>query len=211
MTDFDLEQLGDVWRQQPDPKEIEALKRTAATVRRQARLGQFMDTGLALILSAIVLVLALSNPKLESLLAGGAAILFMLGSSIRQRQLRAWELRSLTGSAEEMLDQSITRTRITLKRARIGLVLAAPGFLIGLLFAAAIDSGQGSSYLQRLAAQPRLAWVVSASFVIIITFGIVRVLHQIRDARRELERLAVLREAYRREKEAESGEATSLP
>ena len=37
MSDFDLDRLGDVWRQQPDPAEMERLQRTAAAVSRRAR------------------------------------------------------------------------------------------------------------------------------------------------------------------------------
>ena len=32
MSDFDLDRLGDVWRQQPDPAEMERLRRTAIAV-----------------------------------------------------------------------------------------------------------------------------------------------------------------------------------
>ena len=43
MTDFDLDRLGDVWRQQPDPAEMERLQRSAAAVSRRARWAQLVD------------------------------------------------------------------------------------------------------------------------------------------------------------------------
>ena len=58
MTDFDLDRLGDVWRQDPDPAEMAALKRTAETVARRARREQIADTGFAAVVSIAVLVVA---------------------------------------------------------------------------------------------------------------------------------------------------------
>ena len=43
MSDFDLDRLGDVWRQQPDPAEMERLQRTAIAVARRARLSAILD------------------------------------------------------------------------------------------------------------------------------------------------------------------------
>ena len=45
MSDFDLDRLGDVWRQQPDPAEMERLQKSAAAVARRARRAQVVDVG----------------------------------------------------------------------------------------------------------------------------------------------------------------------
>ena len=47
MSDFDLDRLGDVWRQQPDPEEVARLQKSAAAVARRARLAQVIDIGAA--------------------------------------------------------------------------------------------------------------------------------------------------------------------
>src|SRR5262245_53102612 len=101
MIEFDLDRLGDVWRERPDPAELERLQRTADRVRRRARWGQTIDIVSAVVVAIVVLLLVLSNPKIDTLLVGGAAILVLLGSQIRYRRLRQDELRSLTGSAEQ--------------------------------------------------------------------------------------------------------------
>ena len=91
MIDFDLDRLGDVWRQRPDPAELEHLKRSADAVRRRARWAQLIDIVAALVVAAVVLLLVLSNPKADTLLVGGAAILMLLGTQVRSRRLRQRE------------------------------------------------------------------------------------------------------------------------
>ena len=202
MTDFDLDRLGDMWRQEPDPAEMAALRRTAEAVARTARRAQIMDAALAIVVSVVVLILAFSNPQTEALLAGGAAIALMLFNSIRQRRLRRLELKSLTGSTEEMLDQSIARLRATLKRTRLGLIGAAPGMLIGLGFGAALERGPGSGLLAQFAAQPWLPISVALASLAILAAAFWHYSRTMRHDRNELERLVALREAFRQEDES---------
>ena len=205
MTDFDLDRLGDMWRQEPDPAEMAALRRTAEAVARRARRDQFTDAGLAVLVSAIVLVLALTNPNPETLAVGGAAIALMLYSSVRQRHFRKLELKSLTGSAEDMIDQSIARIEATVKRTRLGLIGSAPAMMIGIGFGAVLDRGSGSGLLARFAAEPWLPSIVALAGIAIVAAGFVHYSRAIRRDRSELERLVALREAFRQERE------TSLP
>jgi uncharacterized membrane protein YoaK (UPF0700 family) len=201
MTDFDLERLGDMWRQEPDPAELEALRRAAETVARRARRDQIMDAALAIVVSAVVLVLALSNPQAEALLAGGAAIVLILFNSVRQRRLRRLEMESLTGSTEEMLDQSIARLRATLKRTRLGLIGAIPGLLLGLGFGAALERGPGSGLIVRFASHPWLPGAVAIACIAILMAAFLHYSRMMRMDRNEMERLIALREAFRQEDE----------
>src|SRR5689334_22990125 len=109
MTDFDLDRLGDVWRQQPDPAEMARLQKSAADVAQRARVTQVTDIVVALVVAAVVIFLVASNPKPGTIALGTAAILVLLGSNIRLRRLRQVELQTLAGSTEDMLDQSIQR------------------------------------------------------------------------------------------------------
>ena len=70
MTDLDLDRLGDVWRQRPTAAEMESLRRTADAVRRKARWGQYVDAAAAVLVAAVVVILVLSNPKIDTLLVG---------------------------------------------------------------------------------------------------------------------------------------------
>ena len=111
MTDLDLDRLGDVWRQQPDPAELERLRRTAAAVSRRARFFQIVDVVGAVVAAGAVILVVLLNPATETVALGSAAILLLLVSHVRLRKLRQVELRSLAGSAEDMLAQSIGGSR----------------------------------------------------------------------------------------------------
>lgn len=204
MTDFDLERLGDMWRQEPDPAEMAALRRSAEAVARRARRDQFTDAALAVIVSAVVLVLALTNPNPETLTVGGAAIALMLYGSIRQRHFRKLELRSLTGSAEDMINQSIARLEATVKRTRLGLIGSIPAMVIGIGFGAVLDRGPGSGLLARFAAEPWLPVSVALAGIAIVAAGFVHYWRAIRRDRNELERLAALREAFKQERETGS-------
>jgi hypothetical protein len=199
--DLDLDRLGDVWRQEPDPAELAELRRAAEAARHRARWAQRIDTTAALVLAAVLTLLVARNPHFDTLLVGGAAILFLLITQVRQRRLRAAELKSLTGTSEEMLDQLIDRVRHTLKRSRLGLILAVPGILTGLLVGHVFEGSSGGEIAALLD-----AYGVGNIVVVVFTVGFaVAALHvarQYRRSQRELERLVALREAYRQERES---------
>ncbi len=199
MSDFDLDRLGDVWRQQPDPEELERLQKSAAAVAKRARLAQVIDIGAALAVSAVVILLVASNPKLDTILIGMAAILVLLGSNIRLRKLRRVELSNLTGSTEDMLDQSINRVETTLRHHRFALIGVVPAFAVGTLVAAL---SQGGALLPVLhsAGTFRILWVLLGIGVVVA--GILFSFRGLKRNRRELERLRAMRDAYRREHES---------
>jgi hypothetical protein len=202
MTDFDLDRLGGVWRQQPDAVELEQLQRSAAAVSRRARRSQVVDIGAALAVATVVVLLVLSNPKPGTFLIGGAAILLLLGSNIRLRRLREVELRSLTGGTEDMLDQSIERVEKTLKHNRFTLTAIGPALLVGGLVAVSAGVRRGGSVLPALNDVPllRIAWL-GLAIAGLATVVIVSLL-AMRRGRRELEKLLAMREAYRHERES---------
>jgi hypothetical protein len=204
MTDLDLERLANVWRQPPDATELEELRRTAAAVRRRARWAQMVDAGAAIVVAIVVLTLVLANPRPVTALVGGATILVLLGSQFRQRRLRQEELRALTGSTEEMLDQSIRRARATLKRMRFQLVGLGPSLALGLAFASAADQSRTGARLRDLLFAPWAGTLLVVLAAIAIGGFAVHFVHSSRAARLELERLIALREAYRQERESSS-------
>jgi hypothetical protein len=201
MSDFDLDRLGDLWRARPDPKEMEALQRAADAVARRARWGQVSDFALSALVSVVVLVLVWSNPTVKTALVGGAAILLMLSSHVRQRQLRKLELEGLAGSTEQMLDQSIERVEATLKRNRFGLIGVIPGFLVGIAFAATLDSERRSA-LMALLVENQVTTGIAAVAIVAGLIGLsFYFLQMARRGEAELERLIALRDDFRREEE----------
>lgn len=204
MTDLDLEHLGDVWRQRPDPAELAHLRQTAETVRRRARWAHMIDIVAAVLVSAVVLLLVASNPEVDTMIVGGAAILVLLGGQIRSRRLRLEELRSLTGSTEEMLDQSIARTEATLKRTRFQLLGLAPGFAIGLALAYLADDNAARLLpAQSLSGGWKTGLLIAGALAAVaMALYLVR---SLRAGRKELERLLSLRQSYREEQESSDG------
>lgn len=196
MTDLDLEHLGDVWRQQPDPAELERLRRTAETVRRRARWSQSVDALAALVVSGVVLLLVAGNPELDTMIVGGAAILILLAGHIRSRRLRQEELRSLTGSAEQMLDQSIARLKAKIKRTRYQLLCLLPGFGIGIAIAYFADEGAGQQSLSRLIATGPEAGLLFVGGLAAVAMMFLYLIRNLRAERKELDRLTALHQSY---------------
>jgi len=201
MSDFDLDRLGDVWRRQPDPAEMERLQRSAAAVSRRARISQILDIVAGVVVSAVVIFLVWMNPTFNTFLMGGAAILVLLGSNVRLRKLRQVELRSLTGNTEEMLDQSIERLRTTLRHNRFTLVALGPALFLGYLLASAARQQIGS-FVGGMR-DPTLFRLVSLGGAIaFIAVSVIVLILAMRRQRSELERLTAMRESYRQERES---------
>jgi len=202
MSDFDLDRLGDVWRQQPDPAEMERLQRTAIAVARRARLAAILDICTAVAVAAVVVILVITNPKTQTVVMGSAAILVLLGSNIRLRKLRQVELKGLTGTTEDMLDQSIARVETTLRHHKFTLYGTPPIFLVTWLGFAATEAPRHDSILGSLrdipGFRPILPGAAIAGAVALAIFLIV----SIRRGRRELNRLNAMRDAYRQERDA---------
>lgn len=199
MSDFDLDRLGEVWRQQPDPAEMERLQRSAAAVSRRARLSQIVDVGAAVATAGAVIILVSFNPHTKAFAMGVAAILVLLYGNIRQRRLRQVELRSLTGNAENMLQQSVERVETTLKHHRLTLLALGPACLVGVLFGVV---GIGESGISELR-DPQLlrTLLVGGGIAAVAAFSMIMLL-AIRRGKRELERLKAMREAYHQERES---------
>jgi hypothetical protein len=202
MSDFDLDRLGDVWRQQPDPAEMERLQRTAIAVARRARLAAILDVCTAIAVAAVVVILVITNPQTQTVVMGSAAILVLLGSNLRLRKLRQVELKGLTGTTEDMLDQSIARVETTLRHHKFTLYGTPPIFLVTWLGFAATRAPGHDTILGSLREipwfRPILLGAAIAGAVALAAFLIVA----IGRGRRELNRLNTMRDAYRQERDS---------
>lgn len=196
MTDPDLERLSQMWREEPDPEMMTGLRRSAAKVARRARLAQIADVGGAIAVSMFVLVLVYLNSDTNTVITGAGAIFILWYSHVRQRRLREVEMRSLTGSTEEMLVQSFERVEATVKRARLGLMLLPFGVLTGFLFAFALDRAGGDP----LRAPGRSDLVVAAGIIGLVVL-IAYLIRSIKHGRSELDRLNSMRAAYLHERQ----------
>lgn len=202
MSDFDLDRLGDVWRRQPDAAEMERLQRSAAAVNRRARFSRIIDIVTTATVAAVVIALVIASPRSETIWLGAGAILILLYSNFRQRRLREVELRSLTGSTEAMLQQSIERVETTLRYNRFTAVMAIPGVVVGWRFATASIGSQGDAAFSAFQQMPLVRMIVQATAVAALAAFILFMLFAIRRGRRELEKLKAMREAYRHERES---------
>jgi hypothetical protein len=198
MTDFDLDRLGDVWRQQPDPAEMARLQKSAEMVARRARITQVIDILVALVVAGVVIFLVASNPKPGTFALGATAILVLLFSNIRLRKVRRIELEHLTGGTEEMLDQSIARLETTLRYLRVSMIGFPLAIAAGVLVAYA---SQGQRILEAAPDFPLRSLLMPLG-LLMVTGAVIFNVRAIRRSRRELERLRAMREAYRRERES---------
>ncbi len=200
MTDFDLDRLGEMWRQDPEPAEVGRLRRTAASVRRRARLAQWADTIGAAIASTALITIAVLNRDPRTLAVAVAALGLILLSFVRNRKLREAEIKMLTGATEEMLDQSIERARATRKRMRFNLVagpLAIPIF-------AFLLSTRGPAHgilATRFHVPPQFVWTATAVFLVVAAWMMIEYARGFMRSGTELEQLLPRREAYRGERD----------
>jgi hypothetical protein len=199
MTDFDLDRLGDVWRQQPDAAEMELLRRSADAVSRRARWSQLFDIATAIFVAVVVIFLVFSNPQRTTVAMGSAAILLLLYSNIRARRIRQLELRSLTGTTENMLDQSIERLEARLKHSYFSLIALGPALVIGVMLAASATISSDEGLLSMVRSSPLLRLLLGPGAMVVIGGMIAYGLLGIRRARRERGRLGAMRESYREE------------
>ncbi len=201
MSDFDLDRLGELWRQDPEPAEVERLRRAAARVSRRARMAQLADTIGAIIVSASLVAVTTINHEPRTILIVTAALLLILFTFVRNRKLREAEIRMLSGTTEEMLDQSIERARTTRKRMRFNLVSVPVAIVI---YSVLISLGRGTenSILRaRLHLSEDMIFVGAIMLVLVaglLTVGYARTFIR---SRIELGWLERLRDAYRRERD----------
>ena len=203
MNDFDFDHLGDVWRQPPDRAELEALMRSAEAVRHRARWGHLIDLASALVVAAVVLFLALLNPERDTLVVAGGAILLLTYSQYRQRRLRQEELRSLTGTAEEMLDQSIARAEARVRRIRFSLGALPAGLFVGLIFSYFVDDRVAGDLVRRFSSGAGVGTIILAVTGVGLAFAVYSLAQAIRRGNLELAKLKALRDAYRAERAQE--------
>jgi hypothetical protein len=202
MTDFDLDRLGELWRQDPEPAEIERLRRTAKMVSRRARMAQIADTVGAIVVSVVMLGVTILNPQPTTVVVVTAALLMILYTFVRNRKLRETEIRMLSGTTEEMLDQSIERARATRKRMRLNLISVPVAIVVysALIFAA--RRGNDPTILRsQLHLSEHMVLVTTIVLVLVAAFMTIGYARTFIRSRAELDSLEWLRDAYRRERD----------
>jgi hypothetical protein len=195
LTEFDLDQLGTLWRETPDEGEDERLRRSARLANRKARLQAIFDHALLAVLIAGIVCAIMLFPQLEVIAAGAAVAALLVSGQVRQRRYRQAEWRRLDGDTLSMIEQAQASNEWALKRAAFGLVFVAPAALLGALLASTLESG---------GAELRIPIVESSSSPLLVTlpaFGalvllIAHLLHTMRARRRELRRLERLRDSF---------------
>jgi hypothetical protein len=201
MTEFDLDRLGSLWRQDPEPAEIERLRQSARKVSRRARLAQAADAAGTLAVSVSLIIIALVNRRADATAVIGTIIAFLFYSSLRNRKLRELEVKAATGSTQEMLDQAIARGEGVLKRIRANLVasiIALP--LMGLLLLT-LEHGPGRNLARRYFEHSHIPLVVDFVILVLVGWIVVQTLVTVRNTRREVRQLRALREAFQTEED----------
>jgi len=196
MIDRELDDLGGLWRQEPDRAEIEALRRSAARIARRGRMARAIEGGFAGLIAIVALVIVVARPSFDVALMGGTVILILLISQMRQRRLREVELKSLTGSAAEMLDQSIARVDAAIRRNRFGLIGMVPALAVTLVFAHLAERRRGAPIIPYELVPSDWRGIGMLIAVLAVVIVVVRTIQAMRAGRREVERLRDVRRLF---------------
>ncbi|MGF1550604.1 MAG: hypothetical protein ACFBQW_08790 [Sphingomonadaceae bacterium] len=199
MNEFDLDELGHIWRQQPSREEMTALVKSARRIRKRARIALIFDYMLAILVSGAVLASVIISARLETTIVGAAAIFIMLYSQIRERRYRMAELKSMTGNTEKMLDLAIEREEGRLKRSRSSLLYLGPATLLGIIFASVSSR---KSIIQLIDGDSQFDPVVLAIVGLALLVITVHFFFTMKTSRKRLERLKYLRQDYNKENPA---------
>jgi hypothetical protein len=181
---------------------MQRLQRTAIAVARRARLAAILDICTAVAVAAVVVILVVTNPKTQTVVMGSAAILVLLGSNIRLRKLRQVELKGLTGTTEDMLDQSIARVETTLRHHKFTLYGTPPILLVTWLGFWATEAPRHDSILGSLRDIPWFRPVLLGAAIAAVVGLAIFLVVSIRRGRRELNRLITMRDAYHQERDS---------
>lgn len=201
MTDLDLDRLGQLWRAELPAGTVEGLQRSAARIRRRARIAMIVDYTLAAACVLTIIYLIASTPKLEVMAVGGVALFMLVTGQMRQRRLRQLELKGLTGGTASMIDQSIVRAEATLKRTKSSLLLVIPATAVGVLLGF-VSGDTIDPLFDRLRGDPISFILLVSLWLVVLPMMIMHLLLSMRRNHRELKRLKALREAYRQEEGA---------
>jgi Mn2+/Fe2+ NRAMP family transporter len=201
VTDFDLERLGELWREQPDPEEVERQRLAAREVARKARRAELAENVLAALTLLVILAVVSINPGTVSYGLGVLTAFLIVSSQLRQRRFRRAEIVSLTGETPTMLDRAIVRLEATLRRTRFGMLVIGPATAVGAFFALSVDRpGEGTRILTFSQGTASVVIIILSTVVLLAT--ILHLHSTMKKSQAELDRLRELRESYRVEQDA---------
>jgi Flp pilus assembly protein TadB len=195
LKQFDLDQLGTLWREMPDEGEDERLRRSAWAANRRAQFQVVFDQALLAVLIAAIVTAIILFPQLAVIAVGAALAVLLVWGQIRQRRFLQAEWQRLDGDTLSMIEQALVSNEVALKRAAFGLVFVTPATLLGVLLAFFLESGGAELSLPIV----KTGWsrlLVTTAAAVAFVLLIAHLLHTVRRRRRELRRLEQLRESF---------------
>ena len=201
MSRVDIDELMQLWREEPTDRELEAVREDARRAMRRARLVTYAEHGIAaLVIAAILLSLVLKGAP-ASMAIGALTILVIVWSTWRRGKLLEAAALTRLGHRRRFLEEGLRSARTRLRRSRLGLVLLVPSALLGALLKHSLATGGDVAGFFRLFADSLIAGgsalkVTALVALALLWFGTLHV-----RLRAEVRRIEALREQYRVEDE----------
>lgn len=205
MTSPDFDELARLWTQEQSPEEERAFQLLARRVGRRARLWQVAEiaAGLVLILAVAAAMLTAAD---RSTLAVGALVVVAILWAGWKRRLNAVAMLVDTAGCAAMLDSAVRNGRASLRRSRLGLMLLAPGYLLGALLKYSLQNDGVDGFLSAFAASLRGFWPGWAGLSLLAAILAYLARSHLR-MRREVARLEMMRDQYRAESALDAEDA----
>ena len=187
-----------LWAEEPSPAEQALVRSLGRKAVRIARLWQYAELSLAVLLGVAIIIALLWRPAPAPLTIGGLIVAVLAWSAWKRHRLGAVMLGSQEPAGEGYVEASIRAKEAELKRSSIGLALMVPVAFAGLLARYTWRGGESlGDFFARFFAVLDTAAGVFCIAVLAGTTVVLVVLH--RRVRMELVRLRLLLEEHRAE------------
>jgi hypothetical protein len=201
MTDPELQDLAELWQQQPDSAEAEKFRSLARRARRRGRFLGYADWALALVLVGGSLFAILASPGRLTTFAAIGLLVATIWITWQRRRLRQMAITLDTADRQGFIESSVRSARANLRRVTLSVIALPPLVLLALLSKMSFRGGDQASdpgqFLLAWAQSPR-GMISLAFFALLIALS----LRSIARIKRELRSLETLRRAYEDENQA---------
>jgi hypothetical protein len=200
MTDPDLQNLADLWKEADAGEEQRAFEVMARKARRRGRIFAWLDFAAVAFILVTSLVGFLMVPGPVTMVTAIALVVTTIIVTRKRRQIKQMTRTLDTASREAFIDTSISNATANLRRTRLSLAFFPLGAVIALTYKMALRVGGRTE----LISGEFVEWVQTARGI--ITMALLALLFAwglstARRIRRELRRLEELRAAYSEEDE----------
>ena len=206
MTDPDLQDLADLWRETDSAEPPQAFEAMARKARRRGRIFAWLDFAAVAFILGTSLIGIFMEPGTITMVAAIALIVTTIVVTRKRRQINQMTRTLDTASRAAFIDTSISNAAANLRRARLSLAFFPLGAICALTYKMGLRAGGRTELIPATFVEwvqtPR-GVITLALLALLFAWG----LRTARRTRRELRRLEALRIAYSEEDRRDRGES----